>query len=530
MKTLLICHDDAKLDREGLARWLASFSDLAGIIVLHEKKHQIWRRIKREIRRVGIVRFVDVMAFRIYYRLVLSKRDGAWERLKLQELYRAYPNLPKGTPILATGSPNTPEAERFVKKLLPDLMVARCKFLLKESVFSIPRTGTFVMHPGICPEYRNSHGCFWALAKRDLAKIGMTLLRINKGVDTGPVFGYFTYPYDETKESHFVIQQRVVFENLGEIKTKILEIARDEATPLDTSGRRSGVWGQPWLTSYVSWKWNARRAGRMHAISLLYHDVIDGNHFVTSGFSIPGANRYKINVSEFKEHLFYISRTIVQKPAVVTDFIEFKARPELDRSAPSFLLTFDDGGKSATIIADLLDEYGWKAHFLITASLIGTPGFLSTREICGLRAKGHIIGSHSWSHPARMSACSSKNLYAEWAQSVQLLSDILGEEVKVASVPGGYYSRRVAEVAAEAGIRALFTSEPERTCRHVCGCLVLGRYGMRQGMSPANVAGLASGQLSPRFRQFLFWNLKKIPKTIGGNAWLRMRERLTEEA
>jgi peptidoglycan/xylan/chitin deacetylase (PgdA/CDA1 family) len=530
VRTLLICHDDADLDSEGLARWLASFSDLTGIVVIHEKKEQFWRRIRREIRRVGILRFLDVVAFRIYYHLVLSRKDREWERLRLQELYRTYPALPKGTLILTTHSPNAPEAEKFIKRLLPDLMIARCKFILKESVFSIPRKGTLVMHPGICPEYRNSHGCFWALARRDLAKVGMTLLRINKGVDTGPVFGYFTYAYDEMKESHFVIQQRVVLENLDKIKTKLLEIDRGEAASLDTSGRRSDLWGQPWLTSYVSWKWHASRAGRIRATSLLYHDVIEGNQFGTSGFSIPGANRYKIIVSDFKEHLFFISRAVFQKPAVVTDFVEVKAPPRLDRRAPPFFLTFDDGGTSATIIADLLDEYGWKAHFLITASLIGTQGFLNAGQIRLLRARGHVIGSHSWSHPTRMSACSSKRLKGEWVQSVQLLSDILGEEVEVASVPGGYYSKRVAKAAAEAGIKALFTSEPERTCRHVCGCLVLGRYGIRQGMSPANVAGLASGHISPRLRQFLSWNLKKIPKTVGGNAWLRMRDRLTEEA
>jgi hypothetical protein len=36
MRTLLICHDDAALDRDGLARWLASFSTLTGIHVLRE--------------------------------------------------------------------------------------------------------------------------------------------------------------------------------------------------------------------------------------------------------------------------------------------------------------------------------------------------------------------------------------------------------------------------------------------------------------------------------------------------------------
>src|SRR5262245_47304812 len=45
-------------------------------------------------------------------------------------------------------------------------------------------------------------------------------------------------------------------------------------------------------------------------------------------------------------------------------------------------------------------------------------------------------------------------------KSRELLRDILGESVTVASVPGGYYGRAVAETAAEAGIRVLFNSEP----------------------------------------------------------------------
>ena len=38
----------------------------------------------------------------------------------------------------------------------PDLVIARCKTLLASRVFSIPPLGTYVMHPGICPEYRNA--------------------------------------------------------------------------------------------------------------------------------------------------------------------------------------------------------------------------------------------------------------------------------------------------------------------------------------------------------------------------------------
>ena len=191
---------------------------------------------------------------------------GAWRESKLQELRELYPDDPR-VPVLRTHSPNSPEAEAFVRGLRPDVMIARCKTLLKESVFSTPTRGTFVMHPGVCPEYRNAHGCFWALARGDHGRVGMTLLRIDRGVDTGPVYGYYSYPFDEAAESHSVVQARVVFDNLDALARKLKEIGRGEAAPLDTAGRESGEWGQPWLTSYLRWKRRARRARSERAVT-----------------------------------------------------------------------------------------------------------------------------------------------------------------------------------------------------------------------------------------------------------------------
>jgi hypothetical protein len=259
MRTLLICHDAALLDQYGMAGWLASFSDLVGIIVLEETTGRVLRRIHREIRRVGIRRFLDVLLFRLYYRLFLLRQDQEWEKHKLDELCSRYPKLRQDIPVVRTHSPNTQEAEQFIRELNPDIVVARCKTLLKESVFSLARFGAFVMHPGICPEYRNAHGCFWALAQGDLERVGMTLLRIDQGVDTGPVYGYFRSKYDEMHESHYVIQQRMVFDNLDQIQVLLHDIRNGLASPLDVSGRKSSTWGQPQFTRYVKWKDDARK-------------------------------------------------------------------------------------------------------------------------------------------------------------------------------------------------------------------------------------------------------------------------------
>ena len=259
MKTLLICHEGAAIDQEGLARWLASFSDLVGLVVLQESYQRICRRMRRELRRGGISGLLNVLAFRTYYRLFISRSDERWEREKIGELRTLFPEIAPHTPVLRALSPNTSAVMQFMGELQPDIVLARCKTLLREEVFSIPSRGTFVMHPGICPEYRNSHGCFWALANGDVDKVGMSLLKIDKGVDTGPVYGYYSYPYNEAKESHVVIQHRVVLENLEALKTKLIEIADGMAVPLDTSGRRSAAWGKPWLTSYIKWRLRVRK-------------------------------------------------------------------------------------------------------------------------------------------------------------------------------------------------------------------------------------------------------------------------------
>lgn len=238
---------------------MASFTELAAIVVVREPRARLWRRVRREVERVGLLRFLDVLAFRLYYKYSLASRDEAWIQATLDDLCRRFDTVPESCRVLETPSPNSAEAVALLREIQPDLVIARCKSILRKHVFDIPRKGTFVMHPGICPEYRNAHGCFWALVQRDFNNVGMTLLRVDEGVDTGPVYGYYRCRFDERSETHTVIQNRVVFDNLDALQATLEDIVAGSRQKLDTSGRPSRAWGQPWLTSYVRWKLAARR-------------------------------------------------------------------------------------------------------------------------------------------------------------------------------------------------------------------------------------------------------------------------------
>jgi peptidoglycan/xylan/chitin deacetylase (PgdA/CDA1 family) len=258
----------------------------------------------------------------------------------------------------------------------------------------------------------------------------------------------------------------------------------------------------------------------MEAISLAYHDVTEGAHGVQPAYKA----RYKVDRQDFHNHIQSIRR---QAEQITVRSIDCSRRWEGE--VPVFL-TFDDGELGAyRYVADELEEHGWRGHFFITTNWIAQTGFLDRNQIRELRGRGHVIGSHTCSHPARMSHLGADELAKEWLESCAILSDILGEQVKVASVPDGYFSRKVGKTAATAGIEVLFTSEPTMATAVLDGCLILGRYFIQQHTKPAVSGAIASGQNWPRWQRALLWEAKKPLKALTGESYFAIRRYLISE-
>jgi peptidoglycan/xylan/chitin deacetylase (PgdA/CDA1 family) len=261
----------------------------------------------------------------------------------------------------------------------------------------------------------------------------------------------------------------------------------------------------------------------VRALALLYHDVVGSADWDASGFPGPVPAAYKLERPDFERHLAAVSATGGRR-GTVRDLLGGEPAPGTGQ--PPVLLTFDDGGASACGVADLLERAGWRGHFLITTDYIGTAGFVTSAQVRELASRGHVIGTHTCSHPTPMARYGWDRLVEEWSRSTRLLADLLGQPVEVGSVPGGAFSRRVGGAAAAAGLRALFTSEPTPRCRRLDGCLVIGRFVLRRGATPALAAALASGQLGPRLKQLCVWNLKKVAKAVAGDLYPALSETL----
>ncbi len=250
LRVVLMAHAEEKLHSEGVARWLAHSAELAGMVLIEDPPGARRRRIQRELRRSGLAGVADVLAWRLYHAVRYGREAGAARKALLDQLQVA-PPLATSVPVFRTPTPNSEGVAEFLRNTRPTVMIALAKHILKPDVFTVPTHGTFVFHPGICPEYRNAHGCFWALARGDTDRVGMTLLRIDAGVDTGPIFGHFSIPEVRRSASPIAVQHQVVLENLGELLALLLAVAEGTATPVDVSGRESAAWGQPRLTAWL---------------------------------------------------------------------------------------------------------------------------------------------------------------------------------------------------------------------------------------------------------------------------------------
>ena len=250
----------------------------------------------------------------------------------------------------------------------------------------------------------------------------------------------------------------------------------------------------------------------MRAITLGYHDVLEDRHRVPEAI-------YTLSRTDFVNHVLAIKRRHVRVGIIA------RLR-ELGPEIPAFL-TFDDGGLGGYLYcAPVLEQHEMRGHFFITTDWIGQAGYMDGRQIRELHDRGHVIGSHSCSHPERMSQLSTAELLNEWSNSCAVLGDLIGAPIRTASVAGGYYSRRVAEAAAAAGIEVLFNSEPTSSTTLVGRCLVLGRYSI-QSFTPPSVSGaIAADHRWPRWKQSLLWDAKKILKTLGGASYVRLRRQL----
>ena len=257
-------------------------------------------------------------------------------------------------------------------------------------------------------------------------------------------------------------------------------------------------------------------------VTLCYHDIFDkDNDLDSSGIKGKGANIYKLHQAKFHKQIKLLN---VLKEIEVVSILDTSSKVKVNRKV---ILTFDDGGISAyTKIFPILENAGMVGHFFIIGDRVGKEGFVNESQIREMRNHGHIIGTHSFSHPKRISSLSIKTIKNEWEKGIQTLEDVLGERISVASIPNGYSSKQVLECASNAGISHIFNSNPMIKIKKYKNCVVIGRYPVQNQHDENYVASIVNRKLTTICRHSAEWRIKSIIRSIGGESYLKIREKL----
>jgi peptidoglycan/xylan/chitin deacetylase (PgdA/CDA1 family) len=222
---------------------------------------------------------------------------------------------------------------------------------------------------------------------------------------------------------------------------------------------------------------------RRGCVFLMYHELELPERPLCQ--SEPGYVRYIVPNATFRQQMQWLKAS-GYRGLSVSEALRYPAEP-------SVCITFDDGCETDLIAAaPVLNEFGFRATFYLTAGFLGTSGYLDANQVRQLDEHGFEIGCHSMTH-RYLSDVGETEMKHEIIDAKLQIERIVGRPIEHFSLPGGRYDARTLEMARKAGFRTVATS-----LFHVNSASTspykLGRVAIRRNTARGEFAAICEGQ------------------------------------
>jgi folate-dependent phosphoribosylglycinamide formyltransferase PurN len=250
MRAFFLLHDDwyqyIKADV------IASRYPFEGFVVIHRKRDWWGKYLWKRARRIGFAKVIDELLLRAYMVVIRGRRERRLLRELMVETQQKISPTYKRPPVHHIRNINSPEGQSKLRELAPDVCVLMVHPILSSKTFTIPRLGMLVFHPGVTPEYRGPHSAFWAVTNNEFWGIGWSLLKVDKGIDTGPVLAQgSSYTARPPEESYLIMQHRSHIDGIPHVVDVLRRLERGEQPVTPMVNRRSTNYTHPGLTDYL---------------------------------------------------------------------------------------------------------------------------------------------------------------------------------------------------------------------------------------------------------------------------------------
>lgn len=208
--------------------------------------------IKR-IKKMGLFKVIGQILFILiiipYLKIISQKRIN--ELMKESNFSTELSNIRMGRNYFHYDTINSEEVKKKILEINPEIIIVNGTRIIKKNILSALKNISFInMHSGITPKYRGVHGGYWSLVNNDKENCGVTIHKVDSGIDTGEIISQkiikvsssdniITYPY---------LQLKIGIEE--EIKI-IFQIKNNKKIEYIKNNLESKLYSHPTLFEYI---------------------------------------------------------------------------------------------------------------------------------------------------------------------------------------------------------------------------------------------------------------------------------------
>jgi formyltetrahydrofolate hydrolase len=153
--------------------------------------------------------------------------------------------------VTLVSSINDSKAIEAIRSKPVDVVVVSGTRILSQAVLSASTAPFLNLHAGITPLYRGVHGGYWALANHDHQSFGVTLHRVDAGIDTGAILSQARFE-PEAEDSFVSYPLLQLSKGIPLLKNALRQIIVGE--PLKSQAPPAGpsrLWSHPTFSEYL---------------------------------------------------------------------------------------------------------------------------------------------------------------------------------------------------------------------------------------------------------------------------------------
>lgn len=176
-KILFIIRDgfDAKLIISEISKFQGEYKIF---YILESGRTARTKKIKRMLKKNGMSALVNMAALIIYDRFMTNK---------MRNLIAKDYSYPSSNQYYNIDDVNEEKCIQICNQIGPDLIMIYGSGILKSNTIEMLKGNIYNIHSSVLPHYRNVHSDFWAYAHHEYNKIGVTIFKLNAGIDMGNI-------------------------------------------------------------------------------------------------------------------------------------------------------------------------------------------------------------------------------------------------------------------------------------------------------------------------------------------------------